>query len=99
MITITAIIRAKAGQETTLQDALLEVAAHVAAHEPGTVGFHVAQSLEDNCVFTTYERFVDVAAKDTHNGSDAVARFFATTQDLIEGEVVLHTCREVTGDG
>lgn len=99
MITITAIIRAKPGQETALHDALLDVAAHVAAHEPGTIGFHVAQSLEDKPVFTTYERFVDDAAKDIHNGSDAVARFFAKAPDLIDGEVVLHTCREVTGVG
>ena len=99
MITITAIIRANAGQETPLHDALLEVAAHVAANEPGTVGFHVSQSVEDSRIFTTYERFVDEAAKDTHNGSDAVARFFAKAPELIEGEVILHTCREVTGDG
>ena len=99
MITITAIIRAKPGQETALQDALSEVAAHVAAHEPGTIGFHVSLSLEEKAVFTTYERFVDEAAKDTHNGSDAVAQFFARAPDLIDGEVMLHTCREVTEDG
>ncbi|WP_147113550.1 putative quinol monooxygenase [Tateyamaria sp. syn59] len=96
MITITAIIQSKPGQETALQDALLEVAAYVAAHEPGTLGFHVAQSLEDTAIFTTYERFVDEAAKDTHNGSEAVAQFFAKAPGLIEGDVVLHTCREVT---
>lgn len=99
MITITAIIRAKPGQETALRDALLEIAAHVAAHEPGTIGFHIAHSLEDKSIFTTYERFSDEAAKDTHNGSDAVARFFAKAPELIEGDAVLHTCREVAGDG
>lgn len=99
MITITAIIRAKAGQETALKDALLEVAAHVAAREPDSVGFHVAQSLEDAAIFTPYERFADERARDAHNGSDAVARFFAKAPALIDGDVVLHSCREVTVDG
>ncbi|WP_300063077.1 putative quinol monooxygenase [uncultured Roseobacter sp.] len=99
MITSTAIIRSRPGQETALQDALLEVAAHVAAHEPGTLSFHVARSFEDTAIFTTYERFVDEAAKDTHNGSETVAGFFAKAPDLIDGDVVLHTCREVTQDG
>ncbi|WP_227268185.1 putative quinol monooxygenase [Roseobacter weihaiensis] len=99
MITITAIIRAKAGQENGLRDALLDVAAHVIDHEPDTIGFHVSQSLDDPAVFTTYERFATEAAKDLHNGSEAVARFFARAEALIEGEAVLHTCREVTGHG
>lgn len=99
MITITAIIHAKAGQETALRDALLEVAAHVADHEPGTMGFHISQSMDEPSVFTTYERFADEAAKDAHNGSDAVARFFARADEMIEGEVILHTCREITDDG
>src|SRR5207237_2118134 len=34
MITITAVIRAKAGHEATMRDALVAVAAHVAANEP-----------------------------------------------------------------
>lgn len=99
MISITAIIRARVGQEAALRDALLDVAAHVAAHEPETIGFHVSQSLDDPAVFTTYERFATEAAKDAHNGSDAVARFFAQADTLIEGDAVLHTCREVTANG
>ncbi|MCV3271906.1 putative quinol monooxygenase [Roseobacter sinensis] len=99
MITITAIIRARSGQETALRDALLDVAAHVKAHEPETLGFHVSQGLEDPSVFTTYERFRDEAAKDTHNASEAVARFFAQGEALIDGDVVLHTCREVSTEG
>ncbi|WP_298976407.1 antibiotic biosynthesis monooxygenase [uncultured Roseobacter sp.] len=99
MITITAIIRAKSGQEAALRRALLEVADHVAAHEPETLGFHVSQSLDDPAVFTTYERFATKAAKDVHNASDAVARFFAQAEVLIEGEAILHTCQEVTAGG
>ncbi|MDW3221548.1 MAG: putative quinol monooxygenase [Paracoccaceae bacterium] len=96
MITITAIIRAKPGQREALRSALLDVAAHVAAKEPGTIGFHISQSLETPDIFTTYERFADVNAKDIHNGSEAVARFFARAPGIIEGDVVLHICHEIT---
>ncbi len=94
MITITAVIRAKPGQAGALKAALLDVAAHVATHEPGTVDFYLSQSVADPHVLTTYERFVDEAAKDRHNGSPAVARFFEVGGPLIDGPVVLETCVE-----
>ena len=95
MITITAVIRAKAGREAALRDALLDVARHAEREEPGTLGFFVSQGIEDRAVFTTYERFADEAAKDAHNGSDAVARFFDRAGELIEGDAILHTCAEL----
>jgi quinol monooxygenase YgiN len=94
MISITAVIRAKPGQAEALKAALLDVAAHVRAHEPDTIAFYLSQSLDDPQLFTTYERFVDAAAKDRHNGSAAVARFFEVGGPLIEPPVILHTCGE-----
>ena len=41
MLTITAVIRARKGQEGALRDALLEVADNVRANEPDTVGFFI----------------------------------------------------------
>jgi quinol monooxygenase YgiN len=96
MLTITAVIRAKAGHEVTMRDALVAVAAHVAANEPETMGFFISQSEADPCVFTTYERFVDQAAMDRHNGSAAVATFFGIAKPIIDGDVTLVTSREVS---
>jgi quinol monooxygenase YgiN len=96
MLTITAIIRARRGEEATMRQGLLDVAAHVAAHEPETVGFFVSVDAADPCVFTTYERFVDQAAMDRHNGSAAVARFFAIAKPILDGPVTLLTCTEVS---
>ncbi|MFC2967066.1 putative quinol monooxygenase [Acidimangrovimonas pyrenivorans] len=96
MLTITAVIRATKGAEQTMRDALLEVAEHVRANEPDTIGFHISQDLEDPSVFTTYERFADQAAMDRHNGSEAVARFFAIAQPILDGEVVLVAGSEIS---
>lgn len=42
MITITAIIRVRKGYQQTMAQALLEVAEHVRANEPDTIGFHIS---------------------------------------------------------
>lgn len=95
MLTITAVIRARKGHEGALEEALLDVARHVRANEPDTVGFFVSRDAADPTVFTTYERFTDRAAMDRHNGSDAVATFFAIAQPLLDGAVTLVTCEEL----
>ncbi|MEJ8570278.1 putative quinol monooxygenase [Microbaculum marinum] len=95
MITITAVIRAVEGSEDALEEALRDVAAYVRDHEPDTVGFFVSRSLGEPTIFTTYERFVDEAAKDRHNASPATARFFEAAKTLVAPPVDLFTSVEV----
>jgi quinol monooxygenase YgiN len=73
MITITAILRACPGTGAAMQQALLDVAANVAANEPGTLSFFVSRKRGDPTVFTAYERFTDQASMDAHNNAAAVA--------------------------
>jgi quinol monooxygenase YgiN len=96
MITITAVIRVRKGYEQTMVKALIEVADNVRRNEADTVGFFVSQDNEDPCVFTTYERFVDSSAMDAHNNSDVVARFFDVAKPILEGDVILKTCTEIS---
>jgi len=95
MLTITAVIRAKAGHEATVEQALRAVIAWVKASEPGTVAYFVSRSRDDPTVFTTFERFVDEAAMRRHNESRAVAGFVAATRDSLDGPLLLHACREL----
>lgn len=96
MITITAILRARKGTEETMERGLLDVADHVAKNEPDTVAFFISRSRDDPAVFTTYERFTDEAAMDRHNNSTAVAAFFKVAAPILDGDVILHTCHEVS---
>ncbi|WP_454625148.1 putative quinol monooxygenase [Bradyrhizobium cenepequi] len=96
MLTITATIRVKKGHEAVMRQALLEVAKSVRAHEPTTIGYYISQDTTDPCVFTTYERYVDSAAMDRHNNSEAVVRFFGVAKPLIDGEVTLVTGTEIS---
>ena len=99
MLTITAIIRVKAGTEQAMRDALLVVADHVRLNEPQTIGFFVSQDAADPCLFTTYERFADQAAMDRHNGCETVARFYASATSFLDGEVMLVKAVEVSAEG
>jgi quinol monooxygenase YgiN len=96
MLTITAIIRVKTGEEDTMRRALLDVAQNVQKNEPETVGFFISQDPDDPRVFATYERFTDRTAMDRHNSSEAVARFFGIAQPILDGEVTLLTCSEIS---
>jgi len=96
MLTITAVIRAKKGCEDTMRRALLEVAENVRINEPNTIDFFVSQDQANPCVFTTYERFLDQAAMDTHNNSEVVARFFGIAKPILDGDVVLVTSTEIS---
>ena len=96
MLTITAIIRVKKGHETAMLEALLEVVKSVRANEATTVGYYISQDATDPWVFTTYERYLDRAAMDRHNNSEAVARFFGIAKPMIDGEVTLVTGTELS---
>lgn len=96
MLTITAVIKARKGYEQTMAQALLEVAEHVRANEPETIGFYISQDGTDPSVFTTYERFVDQAAMDRHNNSEVVARFFGIAKPILDGDVTLVTSNEIS---
>jgi quinol monooxygenase YgiN len=99
MITITAIIRARPGAQAIVRRALLSVVEAVRAAEPETIGYVVAQGADDPCVFTTFERFVDRAAMDRHNGSAAVQQFVRDAGPHLDGDVVIHVGEELAAKG
>ena len=95
MHTLTAIIRARKGSEDVVRTELLKVGEYAKAHEPGTVAFHVAQDPDDPCLFTTYERFTDKAARDTHNNGVGSQGFFTAAGSLLDGDVTVVTAVEI----
>src|SRR5271165_5098830 len=95
MFTITAIIRARPDEHSTVRNALLSVVEVVRDTEPQTVCYFVTQSADDPCVFTTFERFVDRAAMERHNASEAVARFVRDAGSHLDGAIVIHAGEEL----
>jgi quinol monooxygenase YgiN len=95
MHTLTAILRAKAGHEDRVREALLNVGAYVRANEPETASFFVTQGADDPCVFVTHERFTDVAAMDRHNAGAGSKGFFEEAGGLLDGPVTVVTGPEI----
>ena len=96
MVTLTAILKCAIADAEAVQAALLQVVEQVRANEPGTLGYFVARSNEDAiAVFTTYERFADETAMETHNGSPAVAQFFETAGPLLTEPATIVMAQEI----
>ena len=95
MVTITAIIRARPNAQNIVRDALLSVVEAVRETEPHTISYFVTQSVDDQCVFTTFERFADRLAMERHNASPALVRFLQRTKLRLDGDVVIHVGEEI----
>jgi quinol monooxygenase YgiN len=95
MIALTAILRAKSGEEERLRELLMDVFAQADRHEPGTAAYFIGRDPDEPTVFTTYERYVDRAAMDAHNASPAVTAFFDVATDVLDGAAVIRVTEEI----
>lgn len=90
MITLTAVIRCKAGSEAPIREALLAIARYAQDEESGTVAYFVTEANEAG-VFVTHERYADQASLDAHNNGGGAKEFFAraeghiATADIVVG--------------
>jgi quinol monooxygenase YgiN len=83
MITLTAVIRCKAGSEELTQEALLKVAVYARDNEPGTAAYFVSCG-DDAGIFVTHERYLDRPSLEAHNQGPGASAFFASTEGHIE---------------
>ena len=95
MYTVTTIIRAHKGSEALVYAQLLKVGAYAQEYESATIGYYVAQDLEEPCVFTTYERYTDKAAMEMHNNGAGTQEFFVATSNHLDGEVIIVAAKEI----
>jgi quinol monooxygenase YgiN len=82
-------LRARAGEESSVEGALLEVVGP-SRDEAGCVSFHVFRSMRDRRLFYIHSRWVDEAAFQTHASLPHTRRFLGRVDVLLEAP------REVT---
>ncbi|WP_226658842.1 putative quinol monooxygenase [Pseudalkalibacillus hwajinpoensis] len=87
MITINAILKAKAGKEKELYQELTKVIVP-SQQENGCVAYTLHRSLEDDSVFVFYEMWEDKDALEAHITSPHYQAYRDATQDLIESREV-----------
>jgi quinol monooxygenase YgiN len=95
VVTLSAVIRAREGKEALVEAALVEVVRWVEAQEPQTLAYHVGRDSDDPTVFTTFERFADKAALESHNASPALDRFSKAVADSLAVPVEIRICLEI----
>ncbi|MGR9049535.1 putative quinol monooxygenase [Halobacillus faecis] len=93
MITITAIIQAKRGQEEALFSELKKVV-EPSRKEPGCVEYALHRSLEDEATFVFYETWENETALKAHVESDHYQTYREATAELTESRTV-HKLRKV----
>ena len=81
---VTAIIRAKAGKETDLKQALVAMVAPT-HREAGCLNYELHQDLEDPALFVFHENWTSKAHLDAHLASPHLNTFRAQADDLLAG--------------
>ncbi|WP_337958018.1 putative quinol monooxygenase [Guptibacillus sedimenti] len=87
MITLNAILKARAGKEEALYQKLTNVI-EPSRRENGCVAYTLHRSLDDNSVFVFYETWKDNEALQAHIASPHFQAYRDATQDLVESREV-----------
>ena len=81
---VVAKLKAKAGEETNMEEALRGMVAKV-AQEEGTLTYTLHRSQQDPSVFLFYEKYRDAAALKDHSSTSYFKELFANLKPMLDG--------------
>ena len=81
---VVAKLKAKAGEETNMEEALRGMVAKV-AQEQGTLTYTLHRSQQDPSVFLFYEKYRDAAALKAHSSTPYFKELFDALKPLLDG--------------
>lgn len=93
-ITVVAKLKAKAGSEKEVEEALKAMIPKV-RQEQGTLSYILHRSTQDPTVFVFYEVYRDQAAFDAHGKTPHMAELFGKLRGLLEGPPALDKLTEL----
>jgi quinol monooxygenase YgiN len=96
MIVLIAAMKAKAGKELELENALKSVIPKVET-EQGTLKYALHRSQEDAGKFLFYEKYVDKAALDFHGSTPYLKELFKTIANLLSEKPTIDLYEEIAG--
>jgi len=94
-LNVVAVLKAKAGSEAVLQDALAGLVAPTRA-EDGCIGYELFRSASDASTFITIERWRSQDDLDAHMQTAHIARALQTAGDAIDGGPAIHSLTPVS---
>lgn len=94
LLTVIAHMRAKAGKEQALREALEALVAPT-AQEDGYVNYDLHQGVEDPAVFFFYENWTSPEALDAHLAAPHLEKFVGVMDDLLDGGLHITRLRRI----
>ncbi|MEH3075967.1 MAG: putative quinol monooxygenase [Quadrisphaera sp.] len=94
LLTVVATMRARAGKEEELRDALVSLV-EPTSHEAGYVNYDLHQNLEDRCEFAFYENWESPDHLDAHLAAPHLVEFVGKIPDLLDGPLVVRRMRRI----
>jgi len=94
LLTVVATMRAQAGKEDALRDALISLV-EPTTQEKGYVNYDLHQSIEDPAEFAFYENWESPEALDDHLAAPHLVDFVGKTPDLLDGPLVVRRMRRL----
>ena len=94
LLTVVAVMRAKAGREEDLRAALEELIEQT-TKEDGYHTYALHRGAEDPSLFIFYENWTSAEHLDAHLANDHLQGFLPKIPELIEGELVINRVRRI----
>ncbi|MDY7034019.1 MAG: putative quinol monooxygenase [Thermodesulfobacteriota bacterium] len=94
MIVVSAVIKAQAGKEKEMEDALKSMIPKVQSEE-GTLAYVLHRALNDPTKFFFYEKYKDQAAFDFHGSTPHIAELFGKIGPLLDGQPTIDMYEEL----
>ncbi len=88
-LTVVAVLKAKPGSESVLQDALSALVTPTLAEE-GCLGYELSQSIADPTTFITIETWRSQSDLDAHMQTPHIAQALAAAGDAFDGAPAIH---------
>ncbi len=95
-LNVVAVLKAKAGSETVLQDALTGLIEPTRA-EPGCISYELFRSAADATTFVTIEKWQSQDDLDAHMQTPHIAQALQVAGDVLDGGPAIHPLEPVQG--
>ena len=94
MIVVIAILKAQAGKENEMEEALRAMIPKVESEE-GTLAYILHRSQVEPGKFVFYEKYKDKAAFDHHSSTPYIQELFGKIGPLLDGQPAIEMCEEL----
>jgi quinol monooxygenase YgiN len=96
LLTVVAVMRAKAGKEDQLRDAL-EALIEPTQADAGMVSYNLHQGADDNALFSFYENWESADHLDAHLDTPHLKTLGKRLEqdDLLDGEIAIHRLHRI----